>query len=106
VLQANNLNVGAGYIERNGEQFLVRVLGQLATRPLFRRPVVSTHDNVLITVNDVATINIGKELRTGAATQDGLQNVIGTAMMLLGGNSRKSGGRGKAKGRSLPCRRT
>ena len=87
-LQANNLNVGAGYIERNGEQFLVRVPGQLADEEAIRRAVVSTHDNVPITVNDVATVSIGKELRTGAATQDGHETVIGTAMMLIGENSR------------------
>ncbi|MCP5412063.1 MAG: CusA/CzcA family heavy metal efflux RND transporter [Alphaproteobacteria bacterium] len=87
-LQANNLNVGAGYIERNGEQFLVRVPGQLADEDAIRRAVVSTHDNVPITVNDVATVSIGKELRTGAATQDGHETVIGTAMMLIGENSR------------------
>ncbi len=87
-LKANNLNVGAGYIERNGEQFLVRVPGQLADEEAIRRAVVSTHGNVPITVNDIATVSIGKELRTGAATQDGRETVLGTAMMLIGENSR------------------
>jgi hypothetical protein len=67
----------------------VRVPGQLADEDAIRRAVVSTHDNVPITVNDVATVSIGKELRTGAATQDGHETVIGTAMMLIGGNSRR-----------------
>ena len=87
-LQANNLNVGAGYIERNGEQFLVRVPGQLADEDAIRRAVVTTRGNIPITVNDVATVSIGKELRTGAATQDNHETVIGTAMMLIGENSR------------------
>lgn len=87
-LQANNLNVGAGYIERNGEQFLVRVPGQLADEVAIRRAVISTRDNVPITVDDVATVSIGKELRTGAATLDNHETVIGTAMMLIGENSR------------------
>ncbi len=87
-LEQNNLNVGAGYIERNGEQFLVRVPGQLADENAIRRAVITTHDNIPITVNDVATVSIGKELRTGAATQDGHETVLGTAMMLIGENSR------------------
>jgi cobalt-zinc-cadmium resistance protein CzcA len=87
-LQANNINVGAGYIERNGEQYLVRVPGQLADEEAIRRAVITTRDNIPITVRDVATVSIGKELRTGAATQDDHETVIGTAMMLIGENSR------------------
>jgi cobalt-zinc-cadmium resistance protein CzcA len=87
-LEANNLNVGAGYIERNGEQYLVRVPGQLADEEAIRRTVITTRDNVPITVGDVAKVGIGKELRTGAATQDGHETVIGTVMMLIGENSR------------------
>lgn len=87
-LQANNLNVGAGYIERNGEQYLVRVPGQLSDKDAIRRSVVTTHDNIPITVGDVANVTIGKELRTGAATKDGHETVLGTAMMLIGDNSR------------------
>lgn len=87
-LEANNLNVGAGYIERNGEQFLVRVPGQLSGLDAIRRSVVATRDTVPITVGDLAEVNIGKELRTGAATQDGHETVVGTAMMLIGENSR------------------
>lgn len=87
-LQANNINVGAGYIERNGEQYLVRVPGQLADEDAIRRAVVTTRDNVPITVGDVAQVGVGHELRTGAATQDGRETVLGTAMMLIGENSR------------------
>ncbi|MBN9534626.1 MAG: CusA/CzcA family heavy metal efflux RND transporter [Alphaproteobacteria bacterium] len=87
-LQANNLNVGAGYIERNGEQYLVRVPGQLADEDAIRRAVIATHDAIPITVGDVATVGIGHELRTGAATQDDHETVLGTAMMLIGENSR------------------
>ncbi|MEI9988615.1 MAG: CusA/CzcA family heavy metal efflux RND transporter [Rhizomicrobium sp.] len=87
-LQANNLNVGAGYIERNGEQYLVRVPGQLADEEAIRHAVIATRDNAPITVSDVATVGIGRELRTGAATQDDHETVLGTAMMLIGENSR------------------
>jgi len=87
-LEANNLNVGAGYIERNGEQYLVRVPGQLADDEAIRRAVVTTQEGVPITVADVADVAIGKELRTGAATLGGEETVLGTALMLIGENSR------------------
>lgn len=87
-LEANNVNVGAGYIERNGEQYLVRVPGQLADGEAIRQSVIATRDSIPITVADVATVGIGKELRTGAATKDDKETVLGTAMMLIGENSR------------------
>lgn len=87
-LQANNINVGAGYIERNGEQYLVRVPGQLSNEDAIRRAVITTVEKVPITVSDVATVSIGRELRTGAATKDSKETVLGTAMMLIGENSR------------------
>ena len=87
-LQANNDNRGAGYIERNGQQLLVRSPGQLATVEDIGNVIITEHENVPIKIRDVAEIGIGKELRTGAATQDGVETVLGTAMMLIGENSR------------------
>jgi cobalt-zinc-cadmium resistance protein CzcA len=87
-LQANNDNRGAGYIERNGQQLLVRSPGQLATIEDIANVIITEHENVPIKIQDVADISIGKELRTGAATQDGVETVLGTAMMLIGENSR------------------
>ena len=87
-LQANNVNVGAGYIEVNGEQRLVRVPGQLADLEAIRRAVVATRNGTPITVADVAEVHIGKELRSGAATRDGVETVLGTALMRVGENSR------------------
>ena len=87
-LEANNVNVGAGYIETNGEQKLVRVPGQIADIEALRRTVVANRDHIPVTVNDVAEVGIGKELRTGAATRDAAETVLGTAMMLIGENSR------------------
>ena len=87
-LEANNINVGAGYIETNGEQKLVRVPGQIADTEALRRTVITTRDNVPITIGDIAEVSIGKELRTGAATRDDSETVIGTALMLIGENSR------------------
>ncbi|MDN8660676.1 efflux RND transporter permease subunit [Stenotrophomonas indicatrix] len=85
----NNQNIGAGYIERNGQQFLVRVPGQLANVEAIGNIVLDRRDGVPIRVRDVAGVGEGKELRTGAATQNGHEVVVGTAFMLFGANSRE-----------------
>ena len=87
-LQMNNDNRGAGYIERNGQQLLVRSPGQLANIDDIANVIIGEQDSIPIKISDVASIAIGKELRTGAATQDGIETVLGTAMMLMGENSR------------------
>jgi len=87
-LQANNANRGAGYIERNGQQLLVRSPGQLKTISDIEQLVVANRGGAPVKIEDVAEVAIGKELRTGAATRDGVETVLGTAMMLMGENSR------------------
>jgi cobalt-zinc-cadmium resistance protein CzcA len=83
-----NANRGAGYIERSGEQLLVRSPGQLATVDDIRQVVVDTRTGTPIRVQDVADVRIGTALRMGAATERGEEVVLGTAMMLIGENSR------------------
>nr|WP_049727068.1 CusA/CzcA family heavy metal efflux RND transporter [Wenzhouxiangella marina] len=87
-IAANNQNVGAGYIERNGQQYLVRVPGQVASVEALGEIVLDRRDGVPIRVRDVATVGEGPELRTGAATQNGQEVVLGTVFMLIGENSR------------------
>ena len=87
-LQKNNSNVGAGYIEKNGEQLLIRSPGQVADIPAIEKVIVAHRAGVPITVRDVAEVAYGKQLRTGAATRDGEETVLGTAVMLIGDNSR------------------
>jgi cobalt-zinc-cadmium resistance protein CzcA len=87
-LERNNLNVGAGYIEKNGEQYLVRVPGQVAKLEEISNILLGSRQGVPIRISDVADVIIGKELRSGAATQDGEEVVLGTALMLIGENSR------------------
>lgn len=87
-IEKNNANVGAGYIEKNGEQYLIRAPGQVADIAELEKIIVTHKDGIPITVGDVADISFGKQLRTGAATRDGEETVLGTAVMLLGGNSR------------------
>lgn len=87
-LERNNLNVGAGYIEKSGEQYLVRVPGQVANLIEIGETILGSNQGVPIRVKNVADVLIGKELRTGAATQNGHEVVLGTAFMLMGENSR------------------
>ena len=87
-LEANNDNAGAGYIERNGEQYLVRIPGQVEGLEDIRNIIVAKRDELTIRVQDVADVSLGAPLRTGAATQNGEEIVLGTAMMLMGENSR------------------
>ena len=87
-LESNNVNVGAGYIERAGEQYLIRSRVSWSELPDIARVVVAQRDGVPVRVSDVADVAFGKELRTGASTQNGEEIVLGTAMMLIGENSR------------------
>jgi heavy metal efflux system protein len=87
-LRLNNDNVGAGYIERNGEQWLVRSPGQLQSLQEIGQVVIAKRDDAPVRVRDVAEVKYGKQLRTGAATSEGEEVVLGTAMMLIGENSR------------------
>ncbi len=87
-IDRNNSNVGMGYIERRGEQFLVRAPGQVRTLDDIRNTILSNVDGVPIRVRDVATVDVGRELRTGAATENGREVVLGTVFMLIGENSR------------------
>jgi cobalt-zinc-cadmium resistance protein CzcA len=87
-LARNNLNTGAGYIERFGAQYLIHSPGQLANLDDIRDITVAKRDGVPIHLHDVAEVTLGHELRTGAATQDGKEVVLGTVFMLVGENSR------------------
>jgi len=87
-LDLNNRNAGAGYIEKNGEQWLVRSPGQLKTLDDIRGVVVTKRDDAPVRVSDVAEVKLGEQLRTGASTSGESEVVLGTAMMLIGENSR------------------
>lgn len=87
-LSRNNTNQGAGFVEQNGQQILVRSQAQLKGIKDIQDVVVKIFDGTPVKIKDVAEVAIGKELRTGAATLAGQETVLGTAMMLVGENSR------------------
>ncbi len=87
-LERNNTNQGAGFVERNGRQILVRSQGRLQTLSDIENVVIKRINTVPVAVKDIGSVVIGKELRTGAATQEGEETVLGTAMMLVSENSR------------------
>ena len=96
-LAANNANVGAGYIERNGEQYLVRTPGQVSNVEEIREIVIGSRNGIPVRISDVAEVREGRELRTGAATLNGEETVLGTTMLLIGENSRTVAQRVAAK---------
>ncbi|MCY4754408.1 efflux RND transporter permease subunit [Pelomonas aquatica] len=87
-LERNNANVGAGYIERRGEQYLIRAPGQVRSIADIGNVVLRNEGSVPVRIKDVATVELGRELRTGAATDNGKEVVLGTVFMLIGENSR------------------
>lgn len=87
-LTDNNENRGAGFIESNGQQLTVRVPGTLNTLEDIQTISIANKNGLPIRVMDVATVSIGHDLRTGAATYNGKEAVLGIAMMMMGENSR------------------
>ena len=105
-LEHNNANVGAGFIERHGEQVLVRLPGQLGGIDDIGNVVITQAGHAPVRVRDVADVGLGQELRSGAATENGREVVLGTVFMLMGENSRTVSSAVSARlaeiGRSLP----
>ncbi|NBJ13592.1 efflux RND transporter permease subunit [Microvirga arsenatis] len=87
-LERNNASRGAGYLERNGEGYVVRSAGRLESMDEIGNVVVTTRGGVPVRIKDVAEVKIGREMRTGSASENGQEVVVGTALMLIGGNSR------------------
>lgn len=88
VLERNNTSIGAGYIERSGEAYVVRADGRIEDAEQIGNIVVVNRGGITIYLKDIATVGIGKELRTGSASENGYEVVVGTALMLIGENSR------------------
>ncbi|NUF61383.1 CusA/CzcA family heavy metal efflux RND transporter [Acinetobacter bereziniae] len=87
-LTLNNENRGAGFIETNGQQLTVRVPGMLSSIEDIQNVSIGNKNGFPIRVADVATVAIGHDLRTGGATYNSQETVLGIAMMMMGENSR------------------
>src|SRR5215203_5666237 len=87
-IEANNVSRGANYIERNGEGYVVRASGRVETIAEIEDTVVATRGGVPVRIKDIAEVTLGRELRTGSASVNGREVVLGTALMLIGENSR------------------
>ena len=87
-IEGNNVSRGARYIERNGEGIVVRSGGRIENIGELGAVVVSTRGGVPVRIRDLATFSIGGETRTGSASENGREVVVGTALMLIGANSR------------------
>ncbi|MBI5434003.1 MAG: CusA/CzcA family heavy metal efflux RND transporter [Planctomycetes bacterium] len=87
-LERNNVSTGAGYVEHHGEAYLVRAAGRIEHPSEIRSLVVGTRRGIPIYVRDIGTVGVGRELRTGSATENGEEVVVATALMLIGANSR------------------
>ena len=87
-LTENNENRGAGFIEENGQQLTVRVPGTLNTITDIENTMIDSPNGSPIRVGDIAQVSIGHDLRTGGATYNGEETVLGIAMMAMGQNSR------------------
>ncbi|WP_288423112.1 CusA/CzcA family heavy metal efflux RND transporter [uncultured Acinetobacter sp.] len=87
-LTDNNENRGAGFIEDNGQQLTVRVPGMLSSIQDIENVTLETKSGLPIRVSDVAKVSIGHDLRTGGATYNGEETVLGIAMMMMGENSK------------------
>jgi len=105
-LVKNNANVGAGYIERNGEQYLIRAPGQVRDIGEIRAIVIASRGGLPVHIGDVADVALGQELRSGAGLHNGHECVLGTTFMLMGENSRNVARRVHERmneiGRTLP----
>jgi cobalt-zinc-cadmium resistance protein CzcA len=100
-IEANNVSRGANFIEQNGEGYVVRAGGRVENAHDIEQIVISTRAGIPVRVRDVADVGIGRELRTGSASMNGREVVLGTALMLIGGNSRTVAAAADAKIREI-----
>lgn len=87
-LEQNNASTGAGYIEHKGESYLVRAAGRIESIEEIKKIVVKSHNGIPIYIKDIANVKVGRELRSGSASENGEDAVVSTALMLIGANSR------------------
>ncbi len=87
-VRANNLNVGAQFLERNGEELVVRSVGLATGIRDLEQIVVKAVDGTPVFLADLADIKVGGAVRRGLQTRDGMGEVVaGQVIKLYGANS-------------------
>ncbi len=87
-LETNNLNVGAQFLERNAEEYIVRSVGLVTTLDDIKNIVVKTEDGTPIYLSQVAEVKPGGAIRRGLQTRNGISEVVsGQVVKLYGTNS-------------------
>lgn len=87
-VRANNLNVGAQYLERNSEQFIIRSVGLVKGIADINNIVVKTVDGRPVYLSELAEIKIGGAIRRGLQTRNGEGEVVaGMVVKLYGANA-------------------
>jgi heavy metal efflux system protein len=87
-LESNNISAGSGFVENNGEAYLLKVDGRVAKPEQLGDIVITVRKGVPVRIRDIAQVKLGQEARTGSASEGGEEVVVGTALMLIGENSR------------------
>ncbi|MBL8765383.1 MAG: CusA/CzcA family heavy metal efflux RND transporter [Phycisphaerae bacterium] len=87
-LERNNVSTGAGIIEHKGEAYTVRAAARIENLAQIEAIPLKVKEGTSVRVRDVAKVELGRQLRTGSATEEGREVVLGTALMLIGANSR------------------
>ena len=87
-VRSNNLNVGAQFIEKNAEEFIVRSVGLVSNIEDIENIVIKTIDGTPVYLKEIAQVKIGGAVRRGVQTRDGIEEVVaGMVIKLYGTNS-------------------
>lgn len=106
-ISSNNLNVGAQFIEKNSEEFIVRSVGLVTDINDIENIVIKAEDGTPVFLKQIADVKIGGAIRRGVQTRDGIDEVVsGMVVKLYGSNSSTVIGKVEAKmmeiNKSLP----
>ena len=87
-VKANNANVGAQFIVKNSEEYIVRSVGLAEKISDLERVVLKTEDGTPVYLNQIADVTIGGEIRRGLTTINGQgETVVGMVLKLIGENT-------------------
>ncbi len=88
VIESNNLNIGAQFLEKNDEEYIVRSSGLITKIEDIKKLVVKSDDSVSVYLHDIASIKVGGATRRGLQTRNGMGEVVsGMVVKLYGSNS-------------------